>query len=222
MVKIIIGDTETTGLSGDRAACEVGLIEIDVHTLEVVAEYSSLIDPERPIEAGATAIHSITDAQVSHAPTMSEYIQGPLKGGLGDIVLIGYRVGFDLPMLRVVGNVVQTFDVLPLAQQLVSDTANHKLQTLKDHFGLPGGAAHRALGDCQTTLQLLRVLIPLSGRSLADHLKTKVQFITKMPFGKHIHKPLVAIPKDYREWLLKQDGIDNNLRASLEMLALTE
>jgi DNA polymerase III epsilon subunit-like protein len=222
MLKIIIGDTETTGLSGDRAACEVGLIEIDVDTLEVIAEHSSLIDPQRPIEAGATAIHGITDAQVACAPTTAEYVEGPLKGGLGDMVLIGYRVGFDLPMLKVVGKVVQTFDVLPLAQQLVTGTANHKLQTLKEHFGLPGGAAHRALGDCQTTLQLLRVLIPLSGRSLADHLKTKVQFISQMPFGKHVGKPLVALPQDYREWLLKQDGIDNNLRSSLEMIALTD
>jgi DNA polymerase III subunit epsilon len=222
MVKIIIGDTETTGLSGDRAACEVGLIEIDVETLEVVCEYTSLIDPEISIEAGATAIHGITDSQVLSAPTLPEWVAESLGGGLGDVVLIGYRVGFDLPMLTGIGNIVQTFDVLPLAQQLVTDSKNHKLQTLKEHFGLPGGAAHRALGDCHTTLQLLRVLVSLSGRSLADHLKTRVQFISKMPFGKHVGKPLVALPADYRRWLLDKAEIDNNLRSSLAMIALTE
>ena len=224
MTRYIIGDTETTGLGKDKAACKIGLIEIDPETLEILGEVGSTLNPEMPISADASAIHGITDEEAAKHPTMAEFIADKLHGGLdGEIVLLGYHVAFDRPLLEPIGNIVKDWDLLPLAQQLVRDTTNHKLQTLKEHFSLEGGAAHRALGDCHTTLQLLRVLVPLSGRSLVNHCATKFQFTMTMPWGKHSGIALSDVPKSYRKWMLEKcETLDNNLRASLEMLAKTE
>jgi DNA polymerase III epsilon subunit-like protein len=222
-VRFLIGDTETTGLGPGRAAVEVGLIEIDPDTLEILGEIGSIVNPLKPIDPTAAAIHGITDEEAAMHPTLPEYIQDTLDGPLdGDLTLIGYRVGFDLPLLRPFGNIVKTFDVLPLAQSLVRDAANHKLQTLKEHFNLPGGDAHRALGDCHTTLQLLAILLPLSGRSLRMHCATDFQMIHHLPWGKHEGRPLVSVPKSYRDWMLRECELDSNLRKSLELLAKTE
>jgi DNA polymerase-3 subunit epsilon len=222
-MRYIIGDTETTGLGPDKAAVEVGLIEINPDTLEIVGELGSIINPLKPIDPAAAAIHGITDEEAAKHPTLPEYIQDALGGPLdGDLTLIGYRVSFDLPLLRPFGNIVKTFDVLPLAQNTVRDAPNHKLQTLKEHFNLPGGDAHRALGDCHTTLQLLAVLLPLSGRSLRMHCATDFQMVHFMPWGKHEGQPLISVRKNYREWMLRECDLEPNLRKSLEIIARTE
>jgi DNA polymerase-3 subunit epsilon len=221
-MRYIIGDTETTGLERDKAACEIGLIEIDPHTLEVITEVGSILNPEKPIHPKASEIHGISDEEAAQHNTIAEFVECKLEGGFtGEITLIGYRVSFDAPLLKPIGNIVRTWDLLPLAQKLVPESANHKLQTMKEHFSLPGGEAHRALGDCHTTLQLLRVLIDLSGRPLAEHCNTK-EYISTMPWGKHAGMPLVQVPISYRRWLLKEADIHIDLRSSLEMIAKTE
>ena len=222
-MRYIIGDTETTGLGPDRAACEIGLIEIDPDTLDVLGEMSSIINPGKPIDPKAFAVHGITDERASGFPTLPTYIADTLGGPLdGDLCLIGYRVSFDLPMLRPFGNIVKTFDVLTLAQSLVTDSVDHKLQTMKEHFNLAGGAAHSALGDCQTTLELLCILISMSGRTLRAHCATEFTMIHTMPWGKHSGSPLVALPASYRKWLIGLADLDHNLRKSLEILSKTE
>jgi DNA polymerase-3 subunit epsilon len=219
-MRFLIGDTETTGLGPDRAAVEIALIEIDPNSLETIGEVSSIVNPGKPIDPTAAAIHGITDEEAAKHPTLAQYIQDTLDGPLeGDIVLIGYRVAFDLPLLRPFGNIVRTFDVLPLAQNLVTDSTNHKLQTLREHFGLPEQPAHRALGDCHTTLSLLRILLPMSGRTLLQHCATGFQVIHKMPFGKYTGTSLLALPADYKKWLLKLPDLDTNLRISLELFS---
>ena len=116
-MRYLIGDSETTGLGATRKACEIGLIEIDPDSLEVIGEVGSIINPERPIDPAATTIHGITDDEAAGYPTLAQFILDTFGGPLqGDIILIGYRVAFDLPMLRPFGNIVQTFDLLPLAQ----------------------------------------------------------------------------------------------------------
>ena len=45
MFKILVADTETTGQSRKDKICELAFIQID-HDLNVVREWSSLIDPE--------------------------------------------------------------------------------------------------------------------------------------------------------------------------------
>lgn len=231
-MRFLIGDTETTGLGPNykdptappKKAVEVALMEIDPVTLESLGEQWSLIDPECDIHPAAAAVHGITLEDVADAPTIEEYIDIVMGGPLeGEICLIGYRISFDLPLLRPFGNIVKTFDLLPLAQLFVRGTENHKLQTMREHFDLPGGEAHRAIGDVHTTHQLLKVLLGLSGRSLESHCSGERQIYQVMPWGKHVGMLLINLPTSYKRWLLEEaQDIDPDLRHSIALFYETD
>ena len=226
----LIGDSETTGLgptyknpnAPPKKACEFALMEIDPDTLENLGEIGSILNPECEIEAGAAEIHGITQEEAEKYPTLEEYLKQNDLPFEGEITLIGYRIAFDLPLLRPFGNIVRTLDLLPLVQRMFPELENHKLQTIKVHLGLPGGEAHRAIGDVYTTHQLLQVLIPASGRSLEAHCSTEFQIYLNMPWGKHAGKPLVSLPPSYKEWLLGLSDLDPNLRKSVELFSKTD
>jgi DNA polymerase-3 subunit epsilon/ATP-dependent DNA helicase DinG len=103
---------------------------------------------------------SITDEMVADAPTMHT-LRPRLRGKLGDHVLIGHNVDFDLGFLRearlALGN--RRIDTLTLASILVPEAGRFNLSTLADHLNFPvNGRAHRALGDAEVTVELFLAL----------------------------------------------------------------
>lgn len=215
--KFIVGDTETTGLKDPRA-CEVGLMQIDPTTFEVLHEVSSLIDPEKPIEPGAMAIHGITDEMVADKPTMAEFLEhcgGRIPGAL---TMIAHNLRFDIPMLEPVGVITRTICSLNEARaikHLMPGLENCKLQTLREYFGIAANNAHRALADCDITRQVLKKLCDISGRTLDQLADVTVRTVHIMPFGKHVGTPIMSLPRSYLEYMLTLD-LDKNLRTSMQ------
>jgi len=218
--RFIIFDTETTGITKDKQAVEVALLEID-ENMEPLGSASSLIRPSVPIAPQAAAIHGITEEMLVNAPTITEWVDSVFEGGLeGDIVLIGHRISFDEPLFEPIGNVVATLDTLRLAQQYAHGAPNRKLDTLKAHFSLPGGGeSHRAMADVLTCHQLLQKLLPMTGRSLVDLADTGDAVVHHMPWGKHEGTLLLDLPRGYRKWLRELEDLDPSLRRSLEAVA---
>lgn len=62
-------DTETASLQG--GVVELALLHIDTE-LNVLGEFHTKVNPERPIEPGAFAVHGISDADVADAPTLAQ------------------------------------------------------------------------------------------------------------------------------------------------------
>ena len=219
----IIFDTETTGVTKDKRAVEVALMEID-DDLNELGTAHSLIYPGIPIPEVATAIHGITDDMVKDAPTIEQWVQQAFGGPLeGEVALIGHRIGFDRPLFAPIGNAVHALDTLLLAQVHISGAENRKLDTLKEFLGLPGGGeSHRAMADVITCHQLLKHLLPLTGRSLESLCTTPFTIVHYCPWGKHEGKLLHTVPRGYREWMLSLEDLDINLRKSLELVALTD
>jgi DNA polymerase III epsilon subunit-like protein len=91
-------DTETTGLGPDARVVEVAVIHTDWHSLPRVA-YSARVNPGRPIEAGATAIHGITDADVADAPTFATILP-ELLAAIDGRVVSAYNAPYDYGRLR--------------------------------------------------------------------------------------------------------------------------
>jgi len=92
-------DVETTGLSptSDRI---VELSILKVHPDGTEKYESHRINPERPIPAETTAIHGITDADVSGEPVFRQYAKG-LIDFLDDCDISGFNmIKFDLPFLE--------------------------------------------------------------------------------------------------------------------------
>jgi DNA polymerase III epsilon subunit-like protein len=69
----LIIDTETSGLKPENnGVCEIAWLEVSEEG-EVLDQHYSLIDPEWPIAPAAQAVHGISQADVSEAPTLHEY-----------------------------------------------------------------------------------------------------------------------------------------------------
>ena len=201
MERFIVADVETTGMDHDAGIVEIAWIEID-ENLKEIQRFRSLIDPEIPISPGAMGVHHISDAMVADEPTMA------------------HNAVFDYRFIHPHIPIKESVCTLRLARYVWPDAPDHRIQTLRYHFGLEGGrGAHGALQDCETTLSLLRYLCASEGYTLSDlrgMCKGKLP-VKRASFGKYKGELLSNIPPGYRRWLLSID-IDQDLRHSLERI----
>lgn len=207
-------DTETTGLV-KPTPCEIAFVEID-EELNILSEVSTLVNPLKEIDAGATGIHGITNNMVIGKPTMEE-VKSLLPS---DFKIIGHNIGFDLRAIKPHIKPSMALCTLSLARQYVKNTSNHKLETLQRELNLPIRKSHSALGDCLTVLDLLKYITNFSGVNLNTMFlrAQEPRMISVMPYGKHKGKRLLDVPRGYRSWLLNQADVGKDLKFSLERL----
>lgn len=210
-------DTETTGLDAPIKPVEVAWVIIDAE-LNVLDQHVQRVNPLRPINPGAIAIHGISDNDVAFCPEIID-VMGLLPQ---PFAAIGHNVGFDL---RVLGPYIQynaDLCTLALSRRWVKGTRNHKLSTLQAELKLPAQKSHSALGDCLTVLDLLKVIVKLSGRNLPQliELESVPKMIQKMTWGMHQGKLLTDVPRSYRSWLLDLPDLHKDLRYTLEKMII--
>ena len=150
----IIVDVETTGL--DPAMNN--LIEISAVKYRCnrkVDEYVTFISIDEPIPPRITKLTGINDEMLEDAPRPFEALAGFLNF-IGDDILIGYNITFDLAFLgvscsnycrkRLYNNYV---DVLKLATDKLPFLMSHKQIDVAKYFGINTDGSHRALTDCE-------------------------------------------------------------------------
>lgn len=167
-------DVETTGASADfgHRVIEVGVCRVEGG--RVVAEYDQLIDPQRKISPGVTAMTGISQAMVDGQPTFMAQFEAMLPLLRGAVVL-GHNVRFDLSFLRrefrrcgneltaALGEGVHVLDTVRIARRRFGRGGN-ALQTLAPRLGVQPAVAHRALADAQTTSFVFEKLMePVGG-----------------------------------------------------------
>jgi exodeoxyribonuclease X len=217
--RILIADTETTGLGSDAEICELGYVEVDTE-LHTIRDFESLINPKGLISPAASGVHGITNKMVESAPSLEQVVAEDSRG-FESVVLIAHNAPFDARFLRRVWNIVETLDTLKLARQFYPKAPDHKLQTLRYYLDLEvlyKGDAHSALFDVYCVYALLVRMVKDSGRSLEELIKLgnkPVEYKT-MPWGKHKGVALDKLPPRYVTWLLGLPDLDSELRASLE------
>lgn len=153
-------DVETTGLDPRRDA----IIEVAAVTFQgndILNEFSSLVNPLRDIPTFITDMTGITSAMVSDAPTMSA-LRPRLKTQLGDHILIGHNIEFDLGFLQEawLGAGNHRLDTLTLASILVPEARRLSLGELARFLNFPSadGHYHRARHDAEQTIELFLAL----------------------------------------------------------------
>lgn len=147
-------DFETT--DKDSTSCDVVEIgAVRVVRGAVVAEFHSLVRPERPISDRATHVHGYTAADLADAPSFSA-VWPRFRAFVGDHVLLAHNAQqFDVPvLLRLASGLpgvesLRFFDSLPIARTLITD-GSAKLEALADRFGIAKGREHHALDDART------------------------------------------------------------------------
>jgi len=169
----LVLDTETTGLGPTAEICQIAIIDSAGTVL-----LDTLVKPINPIEAGAIAVHGITNAMVEDAPgwkDITALIETLLTGR--DVVI--YNAVFDRKLMhqsaeqagtpKIEWKTLATFHCAMLEFAAVFGDWNDyyqsyrwkTLQTAAQFYKLPVSDAHHALGDCLTTLAVCKAMVAL-------------------------------------------------------------
>ena len=175
-VPFCVLDLETTG--GSPSSCgitEIGAVLYRGGHLE--GSFQTLVNPESEIPAFITVLTGITHAMVIEAPRIEEALPTFLEF-LGDAVVVGHNVRFDLSFLNAAAERLgygrlpnRSADTLALARRLIRrDVHDLKLSTLAAHFRSPTAPTHRALDDAKATAHVLWGLLEIAGTIGVTHL----------------------------------------------------
>jgi ATP-dependent DNA helicase DinG len=151
---IVALDIETTGLDKERdAIIEIGAVRFRGD--EVLDNWETLVNPERPLPTYIERLTGITQAEVDDAPLLYQVLP-QLARFVGDAPVLGHNVSFDLGFLRqhriLARN--QSIDTYELASVLMPNAARYNLGALAMTLGIPLLEVHRALADAHTTHSL--------------------------------------------------------------------
>ncbi len=212
-MQYLILDCETTGLD-NPGVVEIAWIEVD-KDLNVIAEFDSLVNPEKEITAGAEGVHGISQEMVENEPVI-----GDLRFPDREVVLLVHNISFDRPLVDPYMNVVAGCDTLTLARRMLPNCENHQLSTLQAYCELPKTIAHRAPGDCRTVLALLEYLVEGSGWSLIklinySNVPKRLEYVN---FGKHKGKRFEDLPKPYVNWMRNAGDWDIDIAHTLKYI----
>lgn len=163
-IDAIVVDTETTGLDTTKAR----LIEFGAVSIErgIVASdgFALRINPGEPIPKASTDVHGIDDAAVAAAPSFAQ-AWPQISSLMGERLLIGHTIGFDLSVLArecgragLVFRIPSALDTRLLAQIANPHLPGYSLETLSSWLAVAPGDRHSALGDAITTARIFRAL----------------------------------------------------------------
>ncbi len=152
-------DLETTGLDPQSdEIIDIGAVRFTARRME--DEFATLVRPQQHIRGFITRLTGINDDMVAAAPRLSTVLP-QLLDFVGDAVIIGHNVQFDLNFLAAAGisflnPVVDTYE---LASVLLPDASRYALGALGQALDIPLRATHRALDDARVTAHLYRRLV---------------------------------------------------------------
>ncbi len=226
-------DLETTG-TDVRTDRIVEVAVLTVYPDGAAIPFARRVNPGRPIPAGASAVHGITDADVAGAPPFAA-IAPDLFAALVGSDLAGFGIAtFDVPLLvnefsraglpfRVGGRAV--LDALAVYRQRESRdlTAAVRFYLAADRTG-----AHAALADAGYALAVLdaqvgRYGLPatpadlhaaVAGVDVGGAFRRDPGGAVVFGFGKYRGRPLVQIAAEdpgYLRWVLGQSFLDDAL-----------
>jgi DNA polymerase III epsilon subunit family exonuclease len=172
-VPIACLDLETTGASADfgHRAIEIGIVRYE--NGQKVAEYQQLLDPQRSISAGVTALTGISQAMCDGEPTFTQQFPAMMQMLRGAAIL-GHNIRFDLSFLirefRRCGAAIEqvlenapVLDTVRIARRRFGRGGNG-LGMLARRLGYEPDIAHRALPDAVTTAIVFdRLIGPVGG-----------------------------------------------------------
>lgn len=157
----VVLDLETTGLDVEND-CITEIAVIKVVDNNVVDTFSTLVYTNKSLTPFITELTGINNSMLDKAPRI-ENVLPKVYNFIGDSVVIGHNVSFDLDMLDAaylrcnIQPPSSTFiDTMRLARTLFKDMDRYRLSDLLEYLNIPRSNAHRALGDVQSTLACYR------------------------------------------------------------------
>ena len=157
-------DVETTGLDAFRDhVIEIGIVLYSYDSEGALIEertWDSLVNPGVPIPASATAIHGITDLDISASPFFED-LSAELASLLEDRVMVAHNAPFDAGFIAEefsrIGRqapLSEIADSLILLRLAVPNLLSYSLGKAAYILGVETGTSHRALDDARTCMHL--------------------------------------------------------------------
>lgn len=166
---ILIFDLETTGLLNVKP---VGIVEIGIVIITPEGQIKSLekrVNPGIPIPWRATQVHHIRDSDVKHLPLFDKLIPSIAKHFETNIISGFNSNSYDIPVIdhnfeRYKFNHKVSSHNLDVRNIWKKFSGSNKgtLTYIADQLNVPAGLAHSALGDIQTTINILEEMIRLT------------------------------------------------------------
>jgi DNA polymerase III subunit epsilon len=158
-------DLETTG--GSAAKDRITEIAVVVHDGQrIVREFSTLINPERPIPSYITDITGIDDDMVASAPRFYEIAKEVVELTDG-CIFVAHNVSFDYGFLQEeFARLAYKYEreklcTVRMSRVLIPGLPSYSLGRLCHTLGIQIHARHRAKGDVDATVLLLEHLLRL-------------------------------------------------------------
>ncbi|KAB7884904.1 3'-5' exonuclease [Poseidonibacter ostreae] len=232
MNKLIIFDTETTGLSEEDKIIQVGAIISELGNNEHIEKYDELCSTEIPIKIEAMSVHGIRQVDIDNKPLYRDTSFKKTIDALNsnENYLIAHNLDFDLNMLTKEGfiNQYKLIDTLQCAKHLyeIGDdingykVPNHKLQTFRymlltqedeekeaEKYGVEI-KAHDAIGDVVILkLFLLKLYFRVKEKfniSNSIEIFDKMAELTKLP----VEVKIINFGKHNGKTLVEIESID--------------
>lgn len=187
--EFVVFDIETTGLSpATENITEIGAILVKGE--QILDEFHTFADPEKPIPANITELTGITNEMVKDAPTQEQAIRA-FKGFVDNRIVIAHNAAsFDVNFIKVVGERIgvdfecEYIDTLPLAQNLLTDLKKHKLDVVAEHYNLGDFNHHRATDDAKMLFEIFKCMVKdLAAKGITDigHINSGLSNTQKLP-----------------------------------------
>ncbi len=155
-------DLEMTGLDPKtETILEVGAIRVREHTVADTLQF--FVQPGRKIPEKITKLTGITQQMADGGITRQEALQRVVSF-VGEDVLVGHNLIFDYSFLKqlAVNERVpfekKAVDTLKLARKLLTEPEKKSLDSLCAYYHLGNENRHRALDDCEATMELFELL----------------------------------------------------------------
>lgn len=159
----VVLDVESTGLDTDRddvieIACQRWSRDVELDRFHVLLRTTHGL-------GGSQAVHGITPERLEYEGRDPAEVYTELKEYLGDTLVIGHNIDFDLAILRSHASRLgiqlphwHQVDTLRLARRLVPG-GSMRLGDLALRLKLAHRPTHRAMDDVSCTAELLRLLV---------------------------------------------------------------
>lgn len=186
---VVVLDTETTGLDirKDRIV-QIGAVRMEGVELQPDKRFERLVDPGIPIPDVSRRVHGLGDGDVRDAPGFAE-VAPELLEFIGDAVVVGHSIHFDLAVLRheadrhgIAWREPRSLDVALMVAGLDREMIDTSLDSLALGLGIPIEGRHTAIGDALATAKIYSAL---SQRLLANGIRTlaEAENLCRKPAG---------------------------------------
>jgi ATP-dependent DNA helicase DinG len=178
-------DIETTGLS-ERKDEIIQIAAIRFRQGKAIEEFTSFVKPFRKLPKFISILTHIRPEDLKDAPNIASVLP-KLKGFVGNDILVGHNIGFDLGFIN--HNIAQqgdfplansSWDTAEIGRVYLPFTSNHKLGTLVEHFGIELNNAHRADADAKATGELLLRLADFATQNFSMLVNARLHAFSTM------------------------------------------